>query len=84
MGFTDDTIGGDPVVTPTIIERKRFNHILTVADRVSTSGTLKGGTYTFEDMDALDCYEVTAARGGWKVNATFESRLMTYTAVRAT
>ena len=81
---TDDTVGGDPATSPSVIERKRFDHKLTVRDRNSTGGTLKGSVYTFADMDVIEGYEAEASRGMWKVSATFESRLMTYTGTRNT
>lgn len=82
---TDDTLGGDPATSPTVVERKRFNHKLTVRDRNSTAGTLKGSVYLVEDCDVLEGYEVTMSRGMWKLStATFESKKMTYTATRNT
>lgn len=79
---TTDSIGGDPATTPTIIERKRFDHKITVRNRNSTSGTVKGSVYLFPDMDVTEGYEVEMSRGMWKVSATFESTDMTYTATR--
>lgn len=82
---TADTLGGDPTTSPTVIERKRFKHKITVRDRNSTSGTTKGSVYVLTNMDVLEGYEVTMSRGMWKVtSATFESDAIGYTGTRNT
>lgn len=81
---TADTLGGDPTTSPSVVERKRFNHKLTVRDRNATSGTLKGGVYLVEDCDVLDGIELNMSRGMWKVSATFESLNVGYTHTRNT
>ena len=73
---TADTVSG---------KRKRFNLTITVPDRVLPSGTVKGGTWLFEDVDVTEGVKYTLSRdGGWVGTCTIESMKMAGTWTRAT